>query len=516
MRDYRYTNTGIEVGADLTTRKLVLNAQRLAHTAPSHLPARRRIAPGTKAPQMMHARSPLTHNPFAQHYGHVNGFSFSDVGDAVKSAVKSTGKAVKTAAKTVEHVANKPAALIQNAALKIAPDAIDPFIKQLVPAKAVSIPTNLKELKAEYNEKLPAAQMVLRNCGPWGMAASGALGAIGAAINGGSPEEIAWAAAEGASPTYVLIAIQAAKAAREGGSLRDMAVSTAFKAAKAYANNPAADSGLAAAETLIKGGSVTDAGINAAREQVKKQGPQALAAFDTAVKAGKGALAGKSAKDIALGAALDLGAHYFEPGSNAAIGYDAAAALIKGGKLTDVAIKQAKSKLSPTQQIGFDVAIGTIARIAEGTAKGQPSKLTTLGKAALTTAVKSAAGNNAVKLPPAAIKLVSINKLPVKKLSSDAKKLFNAATPKVALLTKPKPAVAAKTVSKPVAASVASRPKPLGPQPKLAGTAKGTLITSDGKKTKGSFKVAASGKSGTPGLLVLADGRIVRELFTKA
>lgn len=74
---------------------------------------------------------------------------------------------------------------------------------------------------------VPIVQTALKNMGPIGMVASGAIGAMKAGLSGKNIEDIAWAAAEGAAPTGIDRAIGAAQDLRHGKNVLSTAISVA-------------------------------------------------------------------------------------------------------------------------------------------------------------------------------------------------------------------------------------------------------------------------------------------------
>lgn len=74
---------------------------------------------------------------------------------------------------------------------------------------------------------LPYIQQAMKAMGPVGMVASGAAGALAAVARGSSLENVAWAAAEGASPPGIDRALQVAKALAKGDSVLNVAVNQA-------------------------------------------------------------------------------------------------------------------------------------------------------------------------------------------------------------------------------------------------------------------------------------------------
>lgn len=71
---------------------------------------------------------------------------------------------------------------------------------------------------------LPIVKTILKDAGPIGMVASGALSAMQAGLSGKNLESIAWAAAEGAAPTGIDKAIGAAEAIRHGSNILKTAI----------------------------------------------------------------------------------------------------------------------------------------------------------------------------------------------------------------------------------------------------------------------------------------------------
>lgn len=76
------------------------------------------------------------------------------------------------------------------------------------------------------NKALPYVQTALKNVGPIGMVASGAIGAMQAGLSGKNIESIAWAAAEGAAPSGIDRALKAAEAIRHGKNIISTAINS--------------------------------------------------------------------------------------------------------------------------------------------------------------------------------------------------------------------------------------------------------------------------------------------------
>jgi hypothetical protein len=125
---------------------------------------------------------------------------------------------------------------------------------------------------------LQAAETGLKNSGPWGMAANAALQAMGAGLQGKSLEEVAWAAAEGGTPTGIDRAISAAHAIRRGDNVIAVALS---ETQKQFIPGSAASMGFDVAHRILKGQSVSKAALGTARRALPSE--EARRAFDTAV-----------------------------------------------------------------------------------------------------------------------------------------------------------------------------------------------------------------------------------------
>lgn len=125
-------------------------------------------------------------------------------------------------------------------------------------------------------QALPYVQQAMKAAGPLGMVASGAAGALAATVQGKSLENIAWAAAEGASPPGIDRAVAAAKALREGKSVLQVAVN---QARQSFPSGSPAQRAFDLGVATVKGGSK---GMMAnARNQLRSAAEKA--AFDAAV-----------------------------------------------------------------------------------------------------------------------------------------------------------------------------------------------------------------------------------------
>jgi len=133
---------------------------------------------------------------------------------------------------------------------------------------------------------LPVIQTILRNAGPLGMAASAALSTVAAVARGESIEAIAWAAAEGAAPSGLDVAIRAAHQLREGRSPLSVALDAA---SSQIIPGSAPAQGLAAARSALIAGATREA-LAAARSRLP---PAARVGFDAAVGLAARAAAGE-------------------------------------------------------------------------------------------------------------------------------------------------------------------------------------------------------------------------------
>ncbi len=139
---------------------------------------------------------------FDPYVGHADtGSFFSSIGHAISSAAKGIGSGVSRATHDLTH----PKDL-----------AKDSFSVAKYGYKNVVVPAVAKGL--------PIVQTVLKDSGPFGMVASGAIGAMKAGLSGKNLESIAWAAAEGAAPTGIDKAIGAAEAIRHGSNVLKTAI----------------------------------------------------------------------------------------------------------------------------------------------------------------------------------------------------------------------------------------------------------------------------------------------------
>jgi len=144
---------------------------------------------------------------FDPYIGHSDtGSFFSSIGHAVSSAAKGIGKGVSRATHDLTH----PKDL-----------AKDSFSVAKYSYKNV--------VKPAVAKGLPIVQTILKDAGPIGMVAGGAIGAMKAGLSGKNLESIAWAAAEGAAPTGIDKAIGAAEAIRHGSNVLKTAINTGLQ-----------------------------------------------------------------------------------------------------------------------------------------------------------------------------------------------------------------------------------------------------------------------------------------------
>lgn len=208
------------------------------------------------------------YDPYASHPDTAGLFS------SIKKAVKSVGKTVAKVASAPERLAVSAAQKAGIPGAKYAVMALAPGLSQTTQGgqvvKGFLTSGNLRQLAAN-------AQQALKNAGPAGMVASGALGAMQAGLSGKNLESIAWAAAEGAAPAGIDTAIRAAEALRHGQSVLTVALNAAQQSftpgsTEAFGFQTAID-------TLKKNASKIALGV--ARSALPSEG--ARRAFDAAV-----------------------------------------------------------------------------------------------------------------------------------------------------------------------------------------------------------------------------------------
>lgn len=146
--------------------------------------------------------------------------------------------------------------------------------------------------KLAKSEAMAFARTALKNSGPWGMVANGALSALEAAVRGESLEEIAWAAAEGAAPTGIDRAISAAHRLRKGEPVLSVALA---EVKRELVPGSLGEKGFNVAERVMKGQRVDKAALAEARRSLPND--EARRGFDLAVgtvsRASRGAKKGE-------------------------------------------------------------------------------------------------------------------------------------------------------------------------------------------------------------------------------
>ncbi len=146
------------------------------------------------------------------------------------------------------------------------------------------------------NKALPYVQTVLKNVGPIGMVASGAIGAMKAGLSGKNLESIAWAAAEGAAPSGIDKAIQAAESIRHGGNIISNALSAGVQ--NFVPGSSEAKGFLTAVETLKR--TASKGALGEARRALDSEG--AKRAFDAAIGTASKAVQGTGIQSRAMNA----------------------------------------------------------------------------------------------------------------------------------------------------------------------------------------------------------------------
>jgi hypothetical protein len=166
-------------------------------------------------------------------------------------------------------------------------------------------------------QMLPQAQQAMKMAGPMGMVASGAAGALVATVQGKSLENIAWAAAEGASPPGVDRVIAAAHQLRQGAPVLTVAIGQARQQfTPGSVGQRAFDIGVNAAKGGAKGA------LSNARNQLKSATEKA--AFDAAIgtisKAARGINTSPTITPrIALNAPRSRALNLLRPATNLAV-----------------------------------------------------------------------------------------------------------------------------------------------------------------------------------------------------
>ncbi len=139
------------------------------------------------------------------------------------------------------------------------------------------------------DKAVPIIQTAIKNLGPIGAVASGALGAMRAGLHGKNIEDIAWAAAEGAAPTGIDRAIGAAQDLRHGKNVLTTAIGVA-QSQLLPGSNEALGFGTAINVLKTEG---TKSALGLARSKLPSEG--AKRAFDAAV----GTVSGAANKGVA-------------------------------------------------------------------------------------------------------------------------------------------------------------------------------------------------------------------------
>ncbi len=210
-------------------------------------------------------------NPYAEHPDTAGLFS-------------SIKKAVSGAAKVVAKVASAPERLAVNAAAKAGIPGAKYAVMAIAPGLAATtqggqvVSAGLNSIaNPNWKALVSNAQTMLKNSGPAGLVASGALGAMQAGLSGKNLESIAWAAAEGAAPAGIDKAIAAAEAIRHGASV----ITTALNAAaQSFVPGSTEKFGFDTAIATLKK-AANKAALNVARSALPNEG--ARRAFDAAI-----------------------------------------------------------------------------------------------------------------------------------------------------------------------------------------------------------------------------------------
>jgi hypothetical protein len=393
---------------------------------------------------------------------------------------------------------------------------------------SIPLPQNWQQFKAYHKQAIPIAQHAVRNIQPVGPAASAALGVLGQVIEGGSLEEIAWAAVEGAMPSGLNMAVNAARSAMRGQPPIQIALDVAAGYFEGTPLAPAAS----LARSYVANGRLSAQDI--AQGAMSLAGGAGFSAEDMARAAlGQGTLPGyaqpfqdimntvntvrsgaKSPMDVAAGFALA----YFKPDSPAALGAETAIQILRSGNPTAAALSAARANMPPEFQAGLDTVVGTIGRRGFGIPIGRPTPNAAVSStiappviqftgdpwpssviAQAYPAMVSSAGLVSSLAPPKQIPTTAnVNQI-----------LTASASPAV-----PPPVRTTASATPIPVVTTTARPPMLFGQPRIT-QGSGALVANDRSIKKGFFRVASGASpTGIPGILVLTDGKLVRELFS--
>ncbi len=168
--------------------------------------------------------------------------------------------------------------------------------------------------KFAVHNALPVVQTVLKNVGPLGMVASGAIGAMKAGLSGKNLESIAWAAAEGAAPSGIDKAIGAAHAIRNGSNVLKTAIG--------------------AAASSFTPGTVEHLGFNSAISALKETGSKVALGVARRALPNEGA---RRAFDAAVGTVADV------------VSKNPQALLKRAGSIAEFSLSRPRGVISPHQ-----------------------------------------------------------------------------------------------------------------------------------------------------------------------
>lgn len=450
------------------------------------------------------------------------GSIFSDIADAAKGIVDSVAPGLRQASPiqvqfdgtSVQVQMDESIRRAWGAAADVAnflPSQVNKFVKDLgVPAAVADIllpgtpiARTWGEFVSDYHRALPVVQHSIRNIQPFGPAASAALGVLGAAIRTGSLEEVAWAAAEGAAPSGVNMAVTLARSAMQG----QPAMGVVLDAAESYFKGTPAESAARAARSLAERGRFSDADLYGLVRSLP--GGISVEAATTIFDAARKVAGGRSPLDMVAGFALAQ----FDPDSPAAMGAKTAIDILRSGNPTAAALAAARANMPPEFQAGMDAVTGAIARRGTGAPLGRPTPQAAASStlkppviqftgdawpasviAAAMPVMVSSAGFASTKAPP-----------PVVTTTADMSRILAAsASPAVP----PQIRTTASAMATPVIATTKAPPA-LPYQPNIR-SGEGLLVRNDRSIVRGRFNVSSSG---VPGILVLSDGRLVRQIF---
>lgn len=212
------------------------------------------------------------------------------VGGAVKSVAKGAVSAARTVASTAQKVTANPVAQVLLGPAAMGTNTAASYGRQVLSG----------DFKGTLNAAIPLAQQALKNAGPAGMVASGALSAMQAGLQGKNLAEIGLAAATGAAPEGIARALSVGQRLLRGDNVLAVAISEAGKQFTPGSPEAAAfNIGANILKTAVKSGNPKEV-LAAARRSLISEAQRR--AFDVAV--GTVARAGVNSAPVASAIAV--------------------------------------------------------------------------------------------------------------------------------------------------------------------------------------------------------------------